>query len=291
MQLLLPSTPWNWPTDPNGTSSPALYEFCSWMPGSASPSDRYEPSTTRFSDGYRLFLRCLQPDALTVDALSDFADTRFYTTVLYGESGQPSVPAWNVSLFPQAWIAGVGSGSSTAGTIHVRLPDDGEPADAAPGSTCFAAVPPAGAEEPLPLTAGTGQFIDIRADAWGLVSIRPAGWYDGALLGVKRAGPYATGDVDVFFGAAGVLRNLLTGIYVALRPTVTASVTSSFATALQLRVSSGARLRIGGLVFDSVDVDGASGSATSATASVVASSTASDAVIIGVTVASLGGGP
>lgn len=290
MQLLLPSTPWDWPTDPNGTSSAALYDFCSWTPASAPPGP-YEPSTTRFSDGYRLFLRCLQPDALTADALTAFGDERFYTTVLYAESGQPAMPAWNVSQFPQAWIAGVGSGSSTAGTIHVPLPEDGEPADAAPGSTCFAVVPAGGTATPVPLRAGAGQFLDIHADAWGLVSIRPAGWYDGALVAVKRAGPYATGDRDVFFGDGGGLRNLLTGMYVALRPTVTASVAPSFADALRHPVASGAQVRIGGLTFGSVGVGvGTGGRATGRLTSVDASSTASDAVVIGVTVASLGGG-
>lgn len=289
MQLLLPSTPWDWPTDPNGTSSAALYDFCSWTPASASPSDPYEPSSTRFSDGYRLFLRCLQPDALTADALTNFGDTRFSTTVLYAESGQPPMPAWNVSQFPQAWMASVGNGSSTAGTIHVPLPPDGEPADATPGSTCFAVVLPGGTDTPVPLSAGAGQFLDIHADAWGLVSIRPAGWYDGALVAVKRAGPYATGDRNLFFGEGGVLRNLLTGMYVALRPTVTASVTSSFADALRQQVSPGAQLRIGGLTFGSVHV-AVAGPATGPATTVVASSTASDAVIVGVTVVSLGGG-
>lgn len=290
MQLLLPSTPWDWPTDSNGTSSAALYDFCSWTPSSASLSDPYVPSTTRFSDGYRLFLCCLQPDGLTAAALTSFGDTRFYTTVLYAESGQPSMPAWNVSQFPQAWIASVGSGSSTAGTIQVPLPEQGESVDAAPGTTCFAVVLPGGADTPLPLSAGAGQFLDIHADAWGLVSIRPAGWYDGALVAVKRGGPYATGDRNMFFGDGGVLRNLLTGMYVALRPTVTASVTPSFADALRQQVSSGAQIRIGSLMFTSVDVGGAGRPASSPATSVVASSAASDAVIIGVTVASLGGG-
>lgn len=288
MQLLLPSTPWDWPTDPNGTSSAALYDFCSWTPASASSLDPYEPSSSRFSDGYRLFLRCLQPDALTSDALTRFADSRFYTTVLYPASGQPAMPAWNVSQFPQAWIASVGSGSSTAGTIHVPLPEEGEPADGGPGSTCFEVVLPGGEATPVPLSAGAGQFLDIHADAWGFVSIRPAGWYDGALVSVKRTGPYAVGDRSMFFGDGGVLGSLLTGMYVALRPTVTASVAAPFADVLRQKVSSGARTRIAGLTFRSLDVGGATGAETGAK-SVDASSPASDAVIIGVTVASLDG--
>lgn len=292
MQLLLPSSPWDWPTDSNGTSSPALYDFCSWMPASASPSDAYAASSARFSDGYHLFLRCLGPDPLTADALAAFADAQFYTTVLYAESKQPQMPAWNVSQFPQAWLAAVSGGSSTAGTVHVALPEAGEQADAAPGSTCFAAIAPGGAQTPVPLGPGPGQFVDIHADAWGVISIRPAGWYDGAIALLKRAGPYATGATSTFFGADGVMRNLLTGMYVALSPTVTASVTPSFAAALRQNLSPGGSVRIGGLVFDSVEVVGGPDdpSPPGRLASVTASSTPSDAVIIGVTVASLGDG-
>jgi hypothetical protein len=297
MQLLVPSSPWNWPTDSNGTSSAALYDFCSWMPESASPSEAYAPSTSRFSDGYGLFLRCLQSDPMTNDALTAFADPRFCTTVLYGESAQPQLPAWNVSMFTQAWIAAVSGGPSTAGTIHVPLPSEGEQAGAPPGSTCFAAVSSGGTDTPVPLQAGAGQYLDIRADAWGLISVRPAGWYNGALARVKRDGPYATGDADTFFGGDGALRNLLTGMYVALHPTVEASVTPAFATALHQRVASGASVRIGGLVFESLDVTGGcagpagpDGPPPGPLVSVVASSASSassDAVIVGVTVASL----
>ena len=296
MQLLRPASPWNWPTDSNGTSSAVLYDFCSWMPESASALAAYAASTTRFSDGYGLFLRCLQPDPMTSDALTAFADPRFRTTVLYGESTQPQLPAWNISMFPQAWIASVSGGSSTGGTIHVPLPDEGEQAGAPSGSTCFAAVSSDGSDTPVPLQAGAGQYLDISADAWGLITVRPAGWYNGALPRVRRDGPYATGDATTFFGSDGVLRNLLTGMYVALHPTVEASVTPAFATALQQRVAPGASVRIGGLVFDSLDVTvgaggrtGPGGPAPGLLTSVVASSAPSDAVIVGVTVASLAG--
>jgi hypothetical protein len=289
LQLLLPSTPWDWPTDSNGTSSAELYEFCSWMPASSGSSASYTPSTTRFSDAYGLFLGCLQPDGLTSQASASFANSRYYTMVLYAEAPQQSMPAWIVSQFPQAWLASVSGGSSTEGTIRVPLPAAGEQGDAAPNATCFGIVGSDGTDQPVPLRAGQGQYVDIHADAWGMISVRPSGWYNGALVAVKAAGPYTSGGANVFFGPNGALRNLLTGMFVALNPTVTASIDASFGAQLQEARTPGTTLRVGGLLFDSLEVSepADAGSLVSLTAASVAPQR--NAVIVGVTVAPLGG--
>jgi hypothetical protein len=289
LQLLLPSSPWDWPTDANGTSSAALYEFCSWMPASAGLGEPYTPSTTRFSDGYRAFLNCLQSDPWTSQALATFTNAAYYTTVLYAQAPQQPMPAWNVAEFPQAWLAGVSGGSSTAGTIRVPLPAVGEPNGSPPNATCFGVVASDGRGTPLPLGSGQGQFVDIHADAWGMITIRPAGWYDGALVTAKASGPYSTAGPSAFFGADGALRNLLTGMCVALHPTVTASVTPAFAARLQRAQSPATSVRVGGLLFESLEVSNDTahpGGLARLTASSLA--TPSDAVIVGVTVAALG---
>lgn len=286
MQLLVPSSPWNWPTDSNGTSSAALYEFCSWTPSSASTAEAFAPSSTRFSDGYRLFLDCLQPDAVTAAALAAFADDSTYTTVLYAQSRQPRLPAWNVAESPEGWVASVSGGSSTAGTVRLQLPDAGE--EAGPiGSTCFAVVGDDGTTVPLVSPPGAGQWVEVTADAWGLVPVRPAGWFDGAVVGLKASGPYSTGGAGTFFGAGGAIRALLTGLCVALHPTVQAEVSSALATTVGSGLSRGASLQIGGLVLDEVAV-GRSPSPEGLVS--LAGSSASDVVIVGVTVAALGVG-
>lgn len=254
MQLLIPATSWNWPTDTNGTSSGALYDFCSWMPESASAAQPFTPSTIRFSDGYQQFLNDLRIDGSITHALEKFSDDTYYTTVLYAESGQPRQPAWNISQFPQAWLADVSGDPSTGGTIHVTLPTAGEPGVPA-DTTCFGLVAPDGADRPAPLSAGPGQSVDIHADAWGQISVRPAGWYDGAFLALRSGGPFNPGiTADQFFGPNGLLRNMLTGLCVALNPTVTASVTADFATRLRGAREAGSSLRVGGIRFDSFQV-------------------------------------
>lgn len=288
MQLLIPSTSWNWPTDANGTSSAALYDFCSWVPASNSSGLPFAPSPTRFSDGYKLFLRCLQSDELTTAARVAFQDDTFYTTVLFAGSGQPRMPAWNISQFPQTWLADVAGGSSTAGTIHVKLPAQGEPQGGTGGPTCFALVSPEGADTPIPLGAGQGQSVDIHADAWGQISVRPSGWYDGALLTLKSGGPFLTGNANTFFGADGILRNILTGLCVALNPTITASVTADFAARLHQAQRPGSTLRVAGLHFDTFETS-ADTTRAEATTRLTASSAPIQphAVIVGVTIASL----
>lgn len=288
MQLLIPSSSWNWPTDANGTSSAALYDFCSWVPASDSSGQPFTTSPTRFSDGYKLLLRCLQPDELTTSARAAFEDDAFYTTVLFAGSGQPRMPAWNISQFPQAWLASVASGSATAGTIHVELPAQGEPQGQTSEPTCFALVARDGTDTPVPLGAGPGQSVDIHAEAWGQISVRPSGWYDGALLALKSTGPFLSGSPTTFFGPDGILRNILTGMCVALHPTITASVTTDFATRLHQAQRPGSSLRVAGLHFDRFDTS-ADAAGREATTRLAASSTLDQpaAVIVGVTVASL----
>lgn len=299
LQLLLPSTSWSWPTDANGTSSAALYDFCSWMPASSDLSQAYQASAFRFSDGYRSFLQCLVGDDLTRQASAAFDNQSYYTLVLYSESSQPALPAWNISQFPQAWLASVAGDPSSAGTIRVPLPDAGDPTGSLPGSTLLAVESAAGALIPVPLAAGANQYLEIQADAWGWITIRPSGWYDSSLVVLKRQGPYSAGNASQFFGPNGILRNLLTGICVALHPSVTVSMSPASAGALQQRLVAGTHLHVGGLVFDAQDVHfagtgsqpaGASSFAPASPGSLVAvsASAAEYPIIIGATVAGLG---
>ena len=60
MQLCLPAADWDWPTDPNGSVSAALYEFVSYVPQRAAGWGAYAATTTRVSDSYSAFLGALE---------------------------------------------------------------------------------------------------------------------------------------------------------------------------------------------------------------------------------------
>jgi len=296
MQQLVPSTPWDWPTDSLGTSSAALYDFCSWMPQSSLPSALYQPSTIRFSDAYQVFLSALDEDLMVETARRDYMNQQYYTQVLYSQAAPPLMPTWNVSKFPSQWVPT----ASTAGTIRVKLPDLGEATDSQPEATVFGVRGGTEDETPVPLRPGRDQYVDIYADAWGWISIRPGGWYKSAVVEFKAKGPYKTGNAEQFFGKDGLLRCLLTGIYVALHPSVTASVEPAFASELQDKLKIGQMLRVAGIIFD-VRAVTFSGLAPSVTTPVTMSASAgsaltatgtrastSDPIMVGAAVAELG---
>ena len=101
---------------------------------------------------------------------------------------------------------------------------------------------------------------------------------------------YRTAGADAFFGANGVLRNLLTGILVALRPTIVASVAPALAARLQRAVVPDTSLRIGGLSFAELQVSPPSQAGGPALLTATSATVPSDAVIVGATVATLGTG-
>ncbi len=313
MQLLVPCEPWNWPTDSLGTSSAELFKFCAWMPDSPLKSILYSRSGTKFSDMYEGFLNALDNVDAVEKARSDLSNQKNYTLVLYGQSDKQLEPAWNVSQFPAQWTASVSSGSSTAGKVRVNLESVGEKADKQNELTLFGMGGGSFPDEtPLPLSQGQCKYVEIYADAWGYIEISPANWYNSSVVEINAKGPYKRGyagskklavDPEIttwFFGENGLLRCILTGIYVALNPKVTASVNPELASKLQDKLQQGKKLRVAGLFFSKQDItfpDVTSRStgpvtivATKNAGSTVKSTRSGkqDAVLIGATVAELG---
>lgn len=312
MQLLAPCEPWNWPTDSLGTSSAELFKFCAWMPDSPLNST-YSRSGTKFSDMYEGFLNALDNEDAVEKAKSDLKNEKNYTLVLYGQSDDKLEPAWNVSQFPAQWTASVSSGSSTAGKVRVDLKSVGEKADNQNELTLFGMGEGSFPDEtPLPLSQGQCKYVEIYADAWGYIEISPADWYNSSVVEINAKGPYKPGyagskklavnpkKTTWFFGENGLLRCILTGIYVALNPKVTASVNPGLALKLQDKLQQGKKLRVAGLFFSKQDITFPDvTSRSTAPVTIVATKNAGstfkstrsseqDAVLIGATVAELG---
>lgn len=268
MQLLVPCEPWNWPTDPLGTSSAELFNFCAWMPESALKSTVYSRSGVKFSDMYEGFLNALENQGEAIENAKDaYKNEKNYTLVLYGESKQQLEPAWNISQFPSEWISSVGSGSSTAGKIRVNLEGVEEKAENQNELTFFGIGDGTlQGETPLPLSQGQCKYVEIYADAWGYIEISPANWYNSSIVEMNAKGPYKSGyagskklatdpeKTTWFFGEDGLLRCILTGIYVALNPTINASFSSEFALELQNKLKPEKMLRVAGLFFNKKDI-------------------------------------
>ena len=268
MQLIVPSEPWDWPTDSLGTSSAELFKFCAWMPESALKSTIYSRSGIKFSDMYESFLNALDNNGDTIQKAKDaYKNNKNYTCVLYGQSEHQLEPAWNVSQFPREWIASVSGSSSTAGKIRVNLEDVEEKAYKENEITLFGMGDGSlQGETSLPFSKGQCKYVEIYADAWGYIEISPSNWYNSSIVEINAKGPYKSGysgskklatdpeKTTWFFGEDGLLRCILTGIYVALNPTITASVSSDFALELQNKLQPDKKLRVAGLVFSKPDV-------------------------------------
>ena len=116
-------------------------------------------------------------------------------------------------------------------------------------------------ETPLPLIQGQCKYVEIYADAWGYIEISPADWYNSSVVEINAKGPHKRGyagskklavDPEITtwsFGENGLLRCILTGIYVALNPNVTASVNPELASKLQDKLQQGKKLWVAGLFF------------------------------------------
>jgi len=293
-QMIIPTIPWDWPNDPNGSAYPRSYEFYSWMPESATPNAPYAASAIRFSDGYRSFLESLPSDPMVQRALADFQNPVNQVKILGGFPEQK--PAWRIAQYPSEFIASVTGRSSSGYTIRVPLAQSGDQMTNAE-STLFAAVLSNNSSDPvrpIGFACGEAQSIDIHADAWGAIPIRPGGWYDSALPKMMQSGPFASGlSSESFFGPSGVLRCLLTGLFVGFNVSVEASVTPALAGRLQEEMKDANALRVAGFESTTTKIaikatDGAGAADLSFSPSPPTDSNAAPgAQIVGVTVARL----
>ena len=246
-QMVVPTIPWDWPDDSNGSAYPQSYEFYSWMPESATPNVPYAASAIRFSDGYRSFLQALLPAPMAQQALNEFEKQQNQVAIIGGFSVQK--PAWRVAQYPRQFIASVSGKPPSGYTIRVPLAQLGDPT-VKNDSTLFAAVLSTNSSDPvrpIVFACGETQSIDIHADAWGVIPIRPGGWYNSALPKMMQFGPFTPGlSPESFFGPTGVLRCLLTGLFVGFNVTVEASVTPALAGRLQEEMKDANALRVAG---------------------------------------------
>jgi hypothetical protein len=166
------------------------------------------------------------------------------------------MPTWNVSGSPSQFLASVSGQGANPATIRVPLAMAQEAAAAQPG--LLSAYPPgatSGSPVTLPFAAGEVAYIDIHADAWAQILIRPGGWYNAALPALKHNGPFENGLTSAtFFGESGIMNCLLTGLLVGLNVSVVASLNQRLAGEIVGHTNPSSLLRVGGFDFRAQDV-------------------------------------
>jgi hypothetical protein len=278
---------------PIGTSSAALYEFCSYIPQQPSAFGPFQPSSQRLSESYALFLSALAPSQQVSLAQAALDAPANQTQVQY-PNGAMKMPTWIATEDAQAFVASVSGKPGLGSTIRVDLSggDDSSPS----GPTLFSVSRPGGENVPIRLAAGEVRQLELRADAWGDIPLHPAAWFNGSLVRLFSGGPFVSGFTsDKFFGSNGILRGLLTGLRVGLNVSVVATVSDAAAAELQKAAPAGAAIRVAGLGFaaESVGATEANGISQLNLPSVAALSPAglpipaSTPVIVGVDVAAL----
>lgn len=294
MQLCLPAAQWDWPTDPNGSVSASLYEFVSYVPQRAVAWGAYAATAIRVSDGYSQFLTALQAGPQAASALAALTAPANQTQVLF-PNGPMEMPTWTVPQSPQGFVASVAGKPGLAETIVVDLSRSDD--TSAPGQALFAVGTGGAADTPVQLGGGEVKRIELHADAWGDIPVRPGPWFQGALVGLFANGPFQGGlGRDAFFGTSGILRGMMTGLRVGLNVSVVATMSPEAAMRLQNAARDKQTIRVAGFMYDAAalasrDLDGArqlslpSSAAIRATGQPIGAATP---VLVGVDVEALG---
>lgn len=249
LQMMVPSALWNWPVDPLGTSSQALYEFCSWMPVSASISQEYAVSPYRFSDSYKRFLQTIPNTPAVNVALAQLAASANQTLVQY-QNGPQCMPTWIVDGNPPAFLASVAGQSGMGQTIRIELKTASDLQHTGqPSLLAGIARGAAAAARPITFSQGQVTYVDIYADAWGTIAIRPAGWYDGTTIKLWSS-QLSDPERQIFFGSGGILCCLLTNMYVGLNVSVTVEAAPPVVQQIVANADKKNLVRVAGFTFD-----------------------------------------
>ncbi|MGB6230331.1 MAG: hypothetical protein WBF53_09425 [Litorimonas sp.] len=251
MQLCLPSPLWDWPADAPGSMSARAYEFCSYAAKRPGEWGRYEASSQRLSDAYALFLSALAPSSMATAAQAALTDATNLTQVNYG-NGPKMMPDWMITQSPDAFVAASVGKPGLAATIVVDLT---RPRGTGPQEPLFS-VGKGAAAAPIMLAAGAVTRLELHADAWADVAVRPGAWFDGALVRLLSRGPFQGGlTFDSFFGPAGILRGMVTGLQVGLNVTVVATLDGRAASAIQREVAGRRPVAVAGFVYDAAGLE------------------------------------
>ncbi|WP_157764662.1 hypothetical protein [Rhodobacter sp. CZR27] len=248
MQVCLPASLWDWPSDSLGSVSAKLYEFVSYVPERPDDWGAYGATTDRVSDAYGLFLSALQPNATVQAAQAALAEPANQTQVQF-PNGPMMMPNWTVTETPSQFVSNVAGRPDLASTIVVDLAGTSDGATS--GKALFSIGRNGSAGTPVGLGKGDVRQLRLHADAWGNIPVRPGGWFNGALVGVFADGPYQAGfSRDKFFGKTGVLRGMISGLRVGLNVSVVATMSKSAASRMQTAARTGTAIRVGGLGYD-----------------------------------------
>jgi len=262
-QLLIPAMDWNWNPSAIGVTPREQYEFCDHMPQSCKPNAPFFSSSKSFSENYQAFVQVLassfQPNQILKDTKSKLtppttapAETKFvpdgWTKVTDGSGLSRWRPDWSISA----------NGGYSA-TIKLKTLVSGE-------------SNPTGNEQLLRYRSDDGNWhsiliqpgdvsnIEIYAEALDRIGIQPGAWYNSAILGLGRNGPFISGyQSSTFFSDSGLLGCRISEFVVAYKPKLTMNTSNSFVTKYNKQLLRATELQVAGFVFKKSDsnlVDG-----------------------------------
>ena len=93
--------------------------------------------------------------------------------------------------------------------------------------------------------------VELHADAWGNIPVRPGPWFQGALVGLYSNGPFRSAlPRGAFFGPTGILRGMMSGLRVGLNVSVVATMSQEAAAQVEDAARDEPAIRVGGFLYD-----------------------------------------
>lgn len=210
-QLVYPPDPWDWKVVVSGMMPTQQFLFSDTIPMSDEIGAIYAPSSKSFYENYRTFLNFIKPTSVEIKKLLTEAQDKIKEPT-YNPANGPTPdgwskvnirgitrwrPIWNVSESASDWVKKVKSGIiNNPATITLEIPSNNDDTD----------------------TKNDLKQIEIKAKAWGQVSIYPDIWFNYSMIEI---GKRYIEDSDMFFSENGSLNCRVSSFFVAYHPEYT----------------------------------------------------------------------
>ncbi|WP_414573057.1 hypothetical protein [Nostoc sp. CCY 9925] len=267
-QPLNPTIDWDWNPVITGTTSKEQYEFCDHMPQSCKPGVQFSASAKSFSENYQSFIYALAPSFQPEETLKEIklklqpppgnpADTIYvpdgWTKVTDGAGILRWRPDWSISANPRDWVKRIEANSDKSVTIDLTSLVSDESNSNNEQLLKYQSVN--GQWYSLSIQPGEVQSILIYAEALGRIAIQPGAWYNSAILGLGKNGPFISNyQSTTFFSDSGLLRCRISEFVVAYKPKLTIHISNSLIERYK-ELLSAIKLQVAGFIFPKSDIN------------------------------------
>ncbi len=238
------------------------------------------------------------------NAQAQFKNVDFYSKLTNsGLQNFPKVPLWSVSQNPGAWVDAIKAGDGPAGATMGFTNRDSSydfsktwAGGSVSVSEFFWSVNLSGSWERITEFESDQELaVSIQFEAFDLITVQPADWYNGPFVKSMADGPFIHGYSPYggdgnkpIFGEKGFIGLLKTGMYVIYKPTFTITTSASTFKSFVEKFKSAIGIRIGPVTIDADGgIESSQWSYSEAGRSFSGTSTSEAPLILGVTIARL----